>query len=255
MLFMKSFLFSFFLILSSSFLFAQDSLQQQAIYLIDGSVLKATILERTTEFTRIKIISGDVLLLNNNLITHISDKVVISFSAPAIGPPPPPRRSALQESGWYHIVSMGLLLGRDAASEEGLIASFSPLHYVTGYQFNQYFGAGLGAGIDLYDPAFFPIYADFRGNLDWLNQTFFYSLQSGYSLSEDDIAKRSDSPEYEGGWMIYPVIGMRFPTRGKTDILLELGYRQQWTKITYPWNEDVDKLQYRRYALRVGFSF
>jgi hypothetical protein len=253
---MKSFLLSFFLLFVSSFVFAQDSLQQKAIYLIDGSVLKARVLERNEEFTRVKIINGDVLILNNSLITNIDDKVVISFNAPAsTGAPIQPRRSALIKSGWYNIVSMGLLLGRDATLQDGLIASLSALHYVAGYQFNPYIGAGIGAGVDLYEPAFFPLYVDLRGNLDWRHKTFYYSLQGGYTLTEDDLAKKFDAPEYEGGLMIYPAIGMRFPTRGKTDILVELGYRNQWAKKTYPWNEDEDKIQYRRYAVRVGFEF
>jgi hypothetical protein len=253
---MKSLILSLFLVCTATSVFSQDSLKQQAIYLIDGSVLKATVLERTTEFTRVQIINGDVLLLNNSLITNIDDKVVISFNAPAsTGTSALPHRSALKESGWYNIVSMGLLLGRDAQLQDGLIASFSALHYVAGYQFNQYIGAGIGAGVDLYEPAFFPLYVDLRGNLNIRNKTFFYSLQSGYSLSEDDIAKKTDAAEYEGGLMIYPAVGIRFPTRGKTDILVELGYRNQWAKMTFPWNEDVDKIQYRRYVVRLGFGF
>ncbi|MFT5265910.1 MAG: hypothetical protein ACI8YQ_004668, partial [Polaribacter sp.] len=73
----------------SSALFAQDSLRQQAIQLIDGSILKAQILEESDDYTRIKIISGDVLLLNNELIKSIGDVAIANIEKL-------PRRSALQ---------------------------------------------------------------------------------------------------------------------------------------------------------------
>ncbi|MFT4664408.1 MAG: hypothetical protein ACI9VN_002958 [Patescibacteria group bacterium] len=231
----------------SSALFAQDSLRQQAIQLIDGSILKAQILEESDDYTRIKIISGDVLLLNNELIKSIGDVAIANIEKL-------PRRSALQHKGNYNIFSLGLLAGRDAQLEQGLIIGSSVISFIKGYQINQYLGIGAGIGFDIYDERYLPIHLDFRGNFNVMKATLYYTLQAGYSFSDHDFGSDDDT-QISGGLLVYPAVGIKIPTTSKLDVLVEFGYRSQRAKRDYTWSENTDEITYQRYAFKVGLAF
>jgi len=98
----KHLLLAFLLTILSSTLYSQDSLRQQTVQLIDGSVLKGQILEQGDDYTKIKIISGDVLLLNNNLVFNIGKEQ--STKTGLLAP-----LSALQKRGNYNIIAVGIL--------------------------------------------------------------------------------------------------------------------------------------------------
>ena len=242
---LSTFLLLLLMLWASHSLSAQDSLRQGRVQLIDGSVFQGQVLERGAEFTRVKIITGDVLVLNNNLITSIDDEAIRDRRVP--------KRFALKKEGKYRIFSTGLLIGRDARSLR-LISSVSLLHFVMGKRLNQYLGLGGGFGIDIYQRGFFPLYADFRGNVKLNNTVLFYAMQCGYAPSSDNL-DNSEGTSYSGGLMLYPAFGFRWATRGRSDILLEFGLRHQWTKRRYSWRSDVDRIIFRRYGLRLGVAF
>lgn len=243
---MKIKLIFLFLLLSLSYSTqAQDSLSQQNVQLIDGSVFKAQILEQGIDFTRVKIISGDVLLLNNELIKSIGEVSILK-------PEKLVRRSALQHKGNYNIISVGVLAGRDSNLDFNIGSSI--LSFIKGYQFNQYLGVGAGVGLDVYDDNFVPLHLDFRGNFNIKESTMYYTLQTGYSFSAQDFGSNDDI-QLNGGFLVYPAIGVKIPSSTNLDLILEFGYRRQNATREFSWNENKDEIVFQRYSFKIGMMF
>ncbi len=126
------------------------------------------------------------------------------------------------------------------------------------YQFNSYFSAGLGVGIDNYyfnEPHnIFPVFAEFKTNLVDKNSSPYVSLKTGYSFNRPH--KDSGQVVARGGLLINPTFGYRFGSNG---IMFDLyaGYRFQqayYEKLT-SWSFSAQDILWKRVELGMALSF
>ncbi len=230
---------------------AQDQPQVYTLYLIDGSVLQVVLLEETETHQKVRIISGDEILMDKHLIAKMEKGPVKSAAAKAVKP----RELVVKGEGHYNLISFGILPGIEAGSNsDEVVIGIAPFHYVHGYQFNQYLGVGAGLGFNFYNHGFAPVYADVRGYLNQKAVSPFYAVQGGYGFAFDQFGGQDDE-EYTGAWMLYPAVGLRFATSSGINILLEGGYHLQWAKRDFSWSESTDEIVYRRVGFRMGLLF
>ena len=231
----------------SIFIFAQHELNQQyLVYLYDGSFLKGELVGEDQQSIQLKMINGEVLNLPLTLVQKISannkNQVFLKNGI------------TIQESGPYHIISGGILLGQEAGFSDGYAMGVS-LSYIYGHQFNQYAALGAGISLDSYDKSFIPIYLDFRGYILHRATSLFYSVDAGYSFAFDQFKKNKDDNPYKGGMMINPGLGLRFAGKQNYSFLMGIGYRFQFAKRKNTWSEFTDEIIYKRLTLNMGFLF
>ncbi|MBK9013883.1 MAG: hypothetical protein IPM82_07250 [Saprospiraceae bacterium] len=143
---------------------------------------------------------------------------------------------------------------------------------VSGYQFNQFIAVGGGIGLDDYDETLMPIFGELRGYLvnsknlnlskaETLSSRRFpmsYSVQIGYNFPVENWVSKQEGAKIKGGLLVYPSIGMLFPTRNGAILQIDLGYKvQRFQREQQDWwgNFVVDKNTMKSLALRMGVSF
>jgi hypothetical protein len=245
---MKLFNIILFLVFTCHNLIAQESNQISIVYLHDGSMIKGQVVEDHAKgIVSIKIIDGTELVIPLKTVKNIVKlKESIKFLEDG---------KYVQTKGWYRILSMGTLTAWEDDEKEFIVWGASLFHLNIGFQFNQYFSFGGGLGIDIYDKEYLPLYADFRGY--FLNGKFspYYAFQIGYSPSTDIFNNLSVNISSNGGAMIHPSIGIRFASFKNTKLILEAGYKFQYDKrVNERWNS-IDKIVYKRLALKFGILF
>ena len=221
---------------------AQEKVIQDHLYLQDGSFLKGSIVARDTVMIRWKLTNGEIISIAETHVHHIQkvkhDWLVF------------PNGKIILEKGNYHIIFTGLLIGKGDGFQENPIGA-NLAHFIKGVKFNQFFSAGIGIGLDLYNHEFVPLYLDIRG--DFLNQpiTPYYAFNAGYGFALEN----NRSIDNKGGIMIHPAIGLRFASKKRVGYLLEIGYKFQNGKREFDNLEFTDELTYKRLSLRAGLSF
>lgn len=117
-----------------------------------------------------------------------------------------------------------------------------------GYQFNSYFFAGIGVGVDYYtdlDAIGVPIFADLKIT-PWNSKTSpFFDAKIGYSVADIE------------GVYFAPTIGCRFALNDKLGLNVGLGYVLQRATVWYSsgwwWDEATESLS--GLSLKVGLDF
>ncbi len=125
-----------------------------------------------------------------------------------------------------------------------------------GYQFNRYFGVGVGVGYDRYNrkrkEKIIPVFAEIKSYPFGKEKFFELSVVGGYGFA---LAVSDKIQDAKGGWMLYPAIGMRFlSTDGKSDILLSVGYKFQKATFNYQQSTSGDILIFYQYYRRFTIS-
>lgn len=115
-----------------------------------------------------------------------------------------------------------------------------------GYQVNQYFFAGIGAGFNYYTDAelySIPIFADLRGSFPITNTKVapFFDLKIGYSVGDVE------------GFYIAPGLGVRIAVSNKVGFNIGLGYEMQ--KIKYDGYYYDGTFSCGGFAIKLGFDF
>ena len=158
------------------------------------------------------------------------------------------------EKGMYYAIEMGGIVGKSHPNDDNNTSLL--LKGIVGYTPVNYFGAGLGVGLDSYDDfSMMPIFVDIRGNIIEANAMPFYFVQTGYSAGW--LSDNGDQPWVEedinAQWMFTSGLGVRFDL-GKSDIILSMGYKYQKAKITqeFEWEETVVE---KRDINRITFGF
>ena len=143
---------------------------------------------------------------------------------------------------------------------------------VSGYQFNQFIAVGGGIGLDDYDETLMPVFGELRGYL--VNSKNFnlsnaetlsgrrlpmsYGVQIGYNFPVEDWVSKQKGAKIKGGLLLYPSLGMLFPTRNGAVLQIDLGYKvQRFQREQQDWwgNFVIDKVTMKSLALRMGVIF
>ena len=134
--------------------------------------------------------------------------------------------------GVYYQISAGVLIGKSSQYSVNT-ASFST-SFVSGYKFNQWWGIGLGMGLDYYpDQRHIPLFLEVQGNLLEGRITPFYGLNAGWSWAEDRNST-AQLDRIEGGFYLKPSLGIRWHS-ARYSWHLQVSYvRQQSTAYYEP---------------------
>ncbi len=238
---------------------------QQTILLNDGSSLNGAIVSMDSVLaqTVIRLQDGTEISLPSNLVVSAiqSRKTYFVFE----------NGSKFLQKGWYTQFAFQMLT---AKTESDFLRSKRwdvGAHVSTGYQFGQFIALGAGAGIDGMDVLLLQIFfetlwsltntKDFdmknRGGLGY-RIPLTYALQLGYNFpveyffSDDEVLKTT------GGILVYPSLGLTFPTRSGASLQFDVGYKiQRIDREYFNWwgvstNEAVTM---RSFAMRAGVVF
>lgn len=216
----------------------------QTILLKDGSFLKGTVLEESTEGQlRIVLKSGHEIEVPYILVEKIRDNLdkEIMFS----------NGSSIKTKGFYQILQFGLLPGFSDETEDQLLWGLTG-RYSAGYRFHPLLAVGAGMGLDYYDQFMIPAFVEARGYLLKKAVSPYYSLSGGYSFP---FQFRQGWIEKTGGLMVNPSIGLRIATE-KSVFHIDIGYQlQKVTLKSNNWQITTDRITYRRWGLRIGWEF
>jgi hypothetical protein len=125
------------------------------------------------------------------------------------------------------------------------------------YQFNSYFSAGIGMGIDNYyfnvQHNIFPVFTEIKAYAMDKKSTPFVSLKTGYSFNR----AHEDSGQLvaRGGVLINPTFGYRFGSEG---IMFDIYSGLRFQKAYYEkvnWAYSIQEITWRRVELGMALSF
>lgn len=196
------------------------TLEEDVVYLHDGSMLRGTITNQvpgksvmliTFDQTEFHLNTSDIdrIVREPSQYTRIKvryngDVVPIVYDA---------------SQGFYKGYSVGL-----AVNESN--GSFA-IETRGGYKWRHWLQTGLVSGLNPYNAGLIiPVAAEVRGDLFQKAVTPFYFVQGGYGIT----ATQSLSHRvYNGGGLVHAGIGLTFKTRTAVDYQLSLGYKWQGT--------------------------
>ncbi len=251
---MKYLLLALTLILSITFGFAQNESapEQDMVIMMNHSKLEGTILEVSKRWVVIKVGSVPFSIAKNRIRSiSYNGKVVSMMSLERKNKEEKVESSAgfylepmlvTEKFGVYNITS-GAIFFQDKMRFFGFETSgfiggngFG-VDNVTGYQFNQYTGLGLGIG---YQSVSFddelkvvPIYAEYRGYLRTTKISPYYSLGIGavFATKNED----SDFVSSKAGSYFYPAFGFKSGS-DEGAITVDLGLRIAGINLSYETN-------------------
>jgi len=259
---MRQLLFILFLFSTMAFAFGQEIniLSTDLILLKDNSRLYGKIINADNKTFTISI-GGEPVLINKKIVKNIfyegyeiytgdvdenkgQDTLVVSrgtlFELVPI--------KQLEKLGWYNI-SYGNINFPGNSSDGGV-----GLENVTGFQFNQFTGLGVGVGFQRLDyrrGRIIPAYIQYRGYVSKRKVSPYYSLDIGFSFAapERDPNFTSTKP----GTYFYPSIGYKVGSNSAA-FMIDIGFR--FANLTY-FNElelfsSEEKNFYNVTVLRLG---
>lgn len=166
-----------------------------------------------------------------------------------------PRVYDFKEQGLYNATRLGVLTGQTYFGENSI--GFSLYHSI-GWMFNRQVGAGIGGGVEIYNPdsyetPTYPLFAEVRGYFLQKNVTPFYAVGGGWAFT----GKNTESPwgfeeNWDGGWLAKIQLGYRLGNH----FALYGGLSLQ--KKTRNWQSDwggtwgQDRILHKRLELGIG---
>ena len=220
-----------------------------AVYLANGEIFRGRIVENLDP----DMLSLETLCLNTRLFSRDEilriEKEKINIQAFRYG-----RESSIH--GYFNHTDMGVLIGSGNGPDN---VAFS-LQMVNGYKFGRKYYPGIGTGIEFYDHAVVPVFADFSYALADNRVSPFLRASLGYSIPLEDPGEVWGTRVENKGGMLYAAgLGAAIRTGSSSALTITLVYRFQSLRSLYTqdWNDDVVNIERRlnRIALRIGFIF
>jgi hypothetical protein len=118
-----------------------------------------------------------------------------------------------QEKGWFHHTRTAILPGNNYFGDA--IPGLS-LYHVSGFQFNRFLGAGIGLGVETYDPesgyepVTYPLMLEVRSY--WMKRRIspYGALSLGYAWTGKIPNNWGDTNDFDGGPVAKVQVGYRF---------------------------------------------
>jgi hypothetical protein len=160
------------------------------------------------------------------------------------------------ESGYFNRTDLGALVGT-GNNDNNLIFG---IQMVNGYQLKSKIYPGLGMGLEFFDQAFMPLFADVVYYMGKSSVAPFVRGSLGYTLPlEDPRQDWGTILDSHGGLMCAVGFGTSIRMSQNNALCISVIYRFQnlRTVQTQDWNDDKVTLdtQYNRLGIRVGFVF
>lgn len=168
-----------------------------------------------------------------------------------------PRTYDFAERGWYHHTRAGLLTGQAYYGDN--LQGFQ-LQHSSGRKFSRLLGAGLGFGLEYFDPtgndaASYPVFAEVRGFLLPNRITPFYTLGGGWAFTGQSTGERWGLTDtWKGGWLAQVEIGYRIGNHFTVHCGLRLQQKtREWTSNWGPESgSGADRILHKRFSAGVG---
>ncbi len=226
-----------------------QELDVDAIYLKNGSIYRG-ILQDTTETGKIVIetLCANTLLFGRDEIDHISRETVLAGTDGLYVP--------AKRSGYFNRTDLGALIA-SGYNDKNVIFS---LQMVNGYRFRNRLYPGLGTGIEFYQQAYVPLFADISYFFRLRFLSTFIRGSFGYAVPlEDPEESWGLSIDNHGGFMCTLGLGTTVRISRDNALAISLAYRFQSHRSvqTTDWNNERSTFntQYNRIAVRIGFVF
>lgn len=226
---------------------AAQKQEVDAVYLKNGEIYRGK-LQNHPDKNQIMLqtLCWNTLIFGVGDVDHIDRETVDLKSS----------RLPVPSSGFYNRTDMGVLIGTGNNEKNAIFST----QMVNGYKINSRFYTGLGIGIEFYEQAVVPLFADMSYHFGRNVLSPFIRGSLGYSLSVEDPPETwGVSANNNGGYMYAAGLGTLIRLNGQNSLSLSLIYRFQSLKsvITQDWTDEVLNLnkQYNRIALRIGFVF
>ena len=204
-----------------SFIFCMAQEVQEVVYLKNGSIIKGTVIEQVPgKSLKIQTDDGSIFAYEMSEVEKITQEQNTAY-----GQRRGQRRSGQfmldgngVQRGYRGFVDLGYTIGKKYGENTNRI-EIATSH---GYQFNPYFYAGLGAGVNYYHKADVwevPVFADLRTDMldNWI--TPYVDFRIGYSVYD------------ETGFYMSPTVGCRFNFGNNLALNFGIGYTLQKVKV------------------------
>jgi len=238
-----------------AFIFAQQN-EFDALYLNNGSVLRGKVLESTPgKGVKIEIVGNNVLVIPENEIQKIVMRE--GTTETKTQPEQPEQASKIEIFPQIHLFG--------GADQSGGVTT------AVTYKFPFRLSAGVGTGVEWFNGAKLPVFANVHYKiLPGTLSPFFYG-QAGYAFSIE--TSQGDYNYYygsnqknHGGFLAGIGAGLSKDISANTAITFSIGYRYQQIKITSEYNAYYDNdpnhviksdrtEKFNRIALSVGIKF
>lgn len=236
-------LFNIFLPLS---ILAQAQIKQTLVEMKNGSQIRGKLIEQAEQI-KIQTQDGNIWVLEAKEVVNLSKVFNPNF---------------IKEKGFINMTEFGILSG--ANDEQGAnpqrYASFS-FRTFNGYQPASGFAIGLTTGADWYNNAILsPIAVGIRGDFARTRITPFYQFDIGGSFVWQ--AEQDEIETAKGGFLLNTGLGLKVRLPSQAALTVGLSYQFQKFETRFQeftwggnWVETVERREYNRIALRLGFGF
>lgn len=223
---------------SLAFCMAQE--MQEVVYLKNGSIIKGTVIEQVPgKSLKIQTNDGSIFAYNMAEVEKITKEQTASYQHN--------RRPGIAldgngvQRGYRGFMELGYTIGTGDWEGTNRV-EFSTSH---GYQFNPYFYAGVGAGVNYYheaDLVEIPVFADLRADIlnNWI--TPYVDFKIGYTVYD------------AAGFYMSPTVGCRFGFDNNLALNIGIGYTMQKTSV-YWYGYGSSKENMGGFSIKLGMEF
>lgn len=240
---------------------AQETKQQDVIYLKNGSILHGKILEiKANESVTLHSNCGDKWVINQSDIENITKEDIsdeyLFFNESG------KTSFNYRQKGYYSNLNIGFLFSGN------MDTPFPPLSlmFISGYRFENGISMGAGLGLEWLNEAYMPVVIDLKYNFTEGRINHFLYLQGGYSIpletpdpyDYDYYAYYDSDLSSTGGYNLNPGLGLKLYLNQKNAFSFVVGYK--YIQINHSYKEYngqvIDRvIKYNRIVLNFGYHF
>jgi hypothetical protein len=219
-----------------------------AVHLNSGEVFRGTIKDHfNPEKIQLETLCSNTRIFQVEDISRIEKESIDLFAFS--------REARVSTQGYFNRTDLGALIG--SGNDNNAIFS---IQMVNGYKFGKRYYPGVGIGLEIYEQAVVPIFADFTYLLGTRRVNPFLRGSIGYSIPLEDPEEQWGTLTDSKGGVAYAVgVGTSIRTGSSSALVFSLIYRFQSLKSVYTedWTDEVLHIeeQFNRIAFRVGFIF
>lgn len=226
---------------------AAQKQEVDAVYLKSGEIYLGSLLDsKEDNKVIIQTLCWNTLIFDAGDVDHIGREKVNGGN----------KSQHIPSSGYFNRTDMGVLIGSGNNEKNAVFSA----QMVNGYKLDSRFYPGLGIGVEFYEQAVIPVFADVSYHFGRNVFSPFIRGSLGYSWSVEDPPETwGVHTDNQGGYMYAAGLGTFIRLNGFNSLSFSLVYRFQSLKsvVTQDWTDEVLNLdkQYNRIAFRIGFVF
>lgn len=223
--------------------FAQDSIDPEnktKVYLKNGSVLIGNLISYSPNESIIFEINGNEIIIPLSVIK----KTVMMTSSNEV------KVNHLKSKHFYNRTNFGLITNSNGT---GISLTHSVL-----YQYSNWIGVGIGAGIDNYyfkeGRNVYPVFLEFKSYLVDRNSAPYVSIKSGYgfTFANEDLGQTKT----RGGLIFNPTFGYRIGSSGVfMDFYFGFRFQNAYYEIYDGWAQKQQEIKWNRVEIGTAVSF